>query len=67
MTLNTTDCKIAALALNGGLVQTIALLPSSPAINTGLFNNEQSPFDEWGVPKPQGAEYDIGVYEYIPS
>ena len=46
MTLNTTDCKIAALALNGGLVQTIALLPSSPAINTGLFNNEQSPFDE---------------------
>ena len=46
MTLYTLDCKIATLALNGGLVQTIALLPGSPAIDTGLLNNEQSPVDE---------------------
>ena len=57
-----TDPLIGPLALNGGLTQTHALLPGSPAINQG---NSSLTTDQRGVARPQGRANDIGAYEAI--
>ena len=47
---------------NGGLTPTHALLPGSPAINTG--DNANCPAgDQRGFPRPIGPACDIGAYE----
>jgi hypothetical protein len=52
----------AGLQDNGGPTETIALLPGSPAIDTG--NDATAPAtDQRGVPRPQGAVSDIGAFE----
>lgn len=62
--------QLGPLANNGGPTQTMALLPGSPAINTG--NNATcaaSPVnnkDQRGVPRPSGANCDIGAFEVAP-
>lgn len=63
--LNNTGPKLGPLADNGGPTLTIALLPGSPAINTG--NTTLAPAtDQRGLPRPSGADVDIGAYEYVP-
>jgi len=58
------------VADNGGPTPTIALLPSSPAIDhTPLANctdTEGNPIttDQRGVPRPQGTGCDIGAFEF---
>jgi hypothetical protein len=57
------DPMLAPLADNGGPTQTRALLPGSPAIDTG---GETCPeFDQRGVARPQGPACDIGAVETI--
>ena len=57
------DPMLGSLADNGGPTMTMALLPGSPAIDTG-----DSAFclttDQRGVTRPQGAQCDIGAFEY---
>jgi CSLREA domain-containing protein len=61
------DPNLGPLADNGGLTQTMALLPGSRAFNTGddatcaaaPINN----LDQRGTARPQGADCDIGAYE----
>src|ERR1043165_1403082 len=61
--LNNTDPKLALLAANGGATMTLALLPDSPAIDSGpLLAGANS--DQRGVPRPYGAAADIGAYEW---
>ncbi|MCB0199491.1 MAG: hypothetical protein KDI03_05400 [Anaerolineae bacterium] len=58
---------IGPLALNApGTTETHALLPNSPAIDAGSCDGGVAT-DQRGVPRPQGAECDIGAYEYDPS
>jgi CSLREA domain-containing protein len=58
------DPKLASPANNGGLTQTMALLPGSPAINAGSDVN--CPLtDQRGVGRLQGPHCDMGAYEYI--
>lgn len=61
------DPNLGPLANNGGLTQTFALLPGSPAIDSGgdgtctaspVNNTSQN-----GVARPQGAHCDIGSFE----
>jgi len=47
----------------GGFIETMALLPSSPAIDA-IFDLSAPSFDERQYPRPFGAESDIGAYEY---
>jgi fibronectin-binding autotransporter adhesin len=68
---------LGALADNGGPTQTMALLPGSPAIDTGTDTvcgqpqlakaaGKQAPtgpVDQRGVTRPQGAHCDIGAFE----
>ena len=56
------------LANNGGPTLTMALLPGSPAIDTGLAVGAPTT-DQRGVARPQGPGVDIGAFEfqYIPS
>lgn len=57
------DPLLAPLALNApGGTETHALLPGSPAIDSGLSTNCLAT-DQRGVPRPQGAGYDIGAFE----
>jgi CSLREA domain-containing protein/uncharacterized repeat protein (TIGR01451 family) len=51
---------------NGGDVQTDALAPNSPAVNTGT-NTGCPTNDARGVARPQQVTCDIGAYEYAPS
>ena len=60
---NVADPKLGPLADNGGDTLTHALLPGSPAIDAGGDCDE--PFDQRGVPRPQGPACDIGGYELI--
>jgi hypothetical protein len=62
------DPKLGSLADNGGVTQTMALLPNSPAIDAGddttcaappVSNSSQN-----GVTRPQGSHCDIGAFEY---
>jgi CSLREA domain-containing protein len=56
------DPFLAPLADNGGPTQTMALLPGSPAIDTGNAGSAPAT-DQRGVSRPQGAGVDIGAYE----
>ena len=64
----TGDPLLGALADNGSLVQTLALLPGSPAIDAGddtlcadaaTVNN----LDQRGIVRPQGSHCDLGSFE----
>jgi predicted outer membrane repeat protein len=57
-----TDPMLGALATNGGPTLTMALLPGSPAINTGV-NIGAITTDQRGIARPQGPTADIGAYE----
>jgi len=62
--LTNTNPLLGPLADNGGPTPTHALLPGSPAIGAG-DKNGCPPTDQRGVPRPQGAAWDIGAYEAI--
>ncbi len=56
---------------NGGPTETIALLPTSPAVNAVPLSSctavDGTPIstDQRGIPRPQGSACDIGAYEYL--
>ena len=54
---------LGTLANNGGPTPTVALLPSSPAINAGTSADGVAT-DQRGVARPQGVAPDIGAYEF---
>jgi uncharacterized repeat protein (TIGR01451 family) len=54
------DARLLALASNGGVTQTHALLPDSPAINAGTSTNAPT-LDQRG--KARVGNVDIGAYE----
>ena len=57
------DPKLGPLAANGGPTLTMALLPGSPALDTG--NTSLAPnVDQRGFPRPAGLAADIGAFEY---
>ena len=57
-----TDPGLSALADYGGLTETVALLPGSPAIGAG--NRELAPAtDQRGVSRTQGSTTDVGAFE----
>ena len=49
---------------NGGPTATLALVPGSPAIDTGRPDCPPPQTDQRGVPRPQGAACDIGAFEF---
>jgi len=53
---------LGALANNGGLTHTLALLAGSPAINAGTCTGAPAT-DQRGMARPQNAMCDIGAYE----
>ena len=61
----------SGLKNNGGPVQTIALLATSPAVNAIPLiyctdvNGNPVTTDERGVSRPQGSACDIGAFEYV--
>lgn len=57
-----TNPGVGPLANNGGPTQTHALLPGSPAIDTGSDVGCPST-DQRGVHRPRGAHCDIGAFE----
>jgi CSLREA domain-containing protein len=57
------DLHLGALADNGGLTPTLALLPGSPAIDAASSASCPAT-DQRGVKRPQGAGCDIGAFEY---
>jgi hypothetical protein len=63
---NNLDPLLAPLADNGGLTPTMALLPSSPAIDAG-DDSACPPTDQRGVTRPQGLACDIGAFELAPK
>ncbi len=56
------DARLGPLQDNGGPTWTHALLPGSPAIAHGN-NATCAPFDQRGLPRPQGVWCDIGAFE----
>ncbi|HEU4744384.1 MAG TPA: choice-of-anchor Q domain-containing protein, partial [Anaerolineales bacterium] len=62
-----TDYGLAELADNGGITQTMALLPGSPLIDAGddsiCASSGVNNLDQRGVARPQGSQCDIGAYE----
>ena len=58
----TSDPKLGPLADNGGSTYTMALHPTSPAINAG-DNDTCETTDQIGIARPQGAFCDIGAFE----
>ncbi len=61
------DPLLGLLANNGGATLTHALLPGSPAIDSGNCTDpDGNPvlFDQRGMPRPQGVTCDMGAYEY---
>ncbi|MCW2963249.1 MAG: hypothetical protein JWO17_501 [Actinomycetia bacterium] len=61
--VSSTDPLAAALADNGGPVQTAALQAGSPAIDAGAGC---AATDARGVARPQGPACDIGAFEAVP-
>jgi len=61
--LNNTNPLLAALANNGGLTQTMALLAGSPAINRVPSANCTLLVDQRGIARPVGSGCDSGAYE----
>jgi Right handed beta helix region len=60
------DPLLGALRLNApGLLETMALLAGSPAIDAGTGSGCPAA-DERGVKRPKGAACDIGAYEFVP-
>lgn len=60
---NNTDPQLASLADNGGPTWCMALLPTSPAIDSGDSAGIPNT-DQRGFVRPIGASPDIGAYEY---
>ncbi len=56
---------LGALASNGGLTQTVALLPGSPAVNGGTATGAPTN-DQRGKLRPQFGVVDIGAFEQTP-
>jgi hypothetical protein len=63
---NNTDPLLGPLADNGGPTLTMALLPGSPAIDSG-DGSICLPSDQRGVSRPQGLRCDIGAFELQPA
>jgi hypothetical protein len=63
---NSVDPLLGPLADNGGLTPTMALLPSSPAIDAG-DSSACLPMDQRGVARPMGVACDIGAFELAPK
>lgn len=61
--LNNTNPLLAALANNGGLTQTMALLAGSPALNRVPSANCTLSVDQRGFVRPVGSGCDSGAYE----
>ncbi|MFT3891575.1 MAG: putative Ig domain-containing protein [Anaerolineales bacterium] len=57
------DPNLGPLANNGGPTQTHALITGSPAINAASAGFCPS-IDQRGITRPQGANCDIGAFEY---
>ncbi|HXP85894.1 MAG TPA: choice-of-anchor Q domain-containing protein [Bryobacteraceae bacterium] len=63
----------AGLQNNGGPTPTIALLPTSPAVDAipvsacTDFAGNPVKTDQRGVPRPQGRACDIGAFELVPT
>jgi uncharacterized repeat protein (TIGR01451 family) len=57
--------KLGALAANGGLTATMALLSGSPALNTGVACPPPAT-DQRGVVRPLGPACDVGAFESRP-
>jgi hypothetical protein len=59
------DPQLAALADNGGATMTMALKPTSPAINSGANpgDNVPLPADQRGLTRVVGGTIDIGAFE----
>ncbi len=51
------------LANNGGPTWTHALMPASPAVDTGAGGGDCPAADQRGVVRPQGVHCDIGAFE----
>jgi uncharacterized repeat protein (TIGR01451 family) len=60
------DPRLAPMAPNGGLTQTMALLSGSPALNSGVACPPPAT-DQRGVTRPQGAACDSGAFESRPG
>ena len=60
--LPNTEPLLGTLQNNGGMTETHALLPGSPAIDAG-DDIAAPPTDQRGVIRPQGAVSDIGAFE----
>ena len=56
---------LGPLADNGGPTPTMALLPASPAIDSG-DDSACPPRDQRGVSRPKGSACDIGAFELAP-
>jgi hypothetical protein len=63
---NSLDPLLAPLADNGGPTPTLALLPSSPAIDAGDAS-VCTATDQRGIARPQGFGCDIGAFELVPT
>ena len=61
------DPMLGLLADNGGLTQTMALMPGSPALNTGdrstCANSPVNNLDQRGITRLLGGQCDLGAYE----
>ena len=60
------DPVLGPLQNNGGRTFTHALLPGSPALNTGGFSPCEL-LDQRGLSRPQGPACDIGAFELFPN
>lgn len=59
------DPVLGPLQDNGGATPTHALLPGSPALDTG--SPDCAATDQRGVPRPQGLACDSGAFEFQPA
>jgi CSLREA domain-containing protein len=59
---NVASLRLGTMAGNGGLTQTVALLPGSSAINAGVAIGGITT-DQRGISRPQGFASDVGAYE----